>query len=416
MTIALFTIGTELTRGELVDSNSAFLADALTALGFEVAEMLTVDDDDERIVSALVRLARIHRIIVCTGGLGPTTDDRTSACVARAMNVPLVRNQEAHRSLISTLQARGRAISPSNEKQVDFPEGATVLSNPCGTAPGFLVDIGKAACFFMPGVPTEMQAMFEREVLPRLPQPETRVLHRRLRTFGLPESEVNDRLQGMEETYGVQLGYRASNSEIEVKILTKTRPAEAPEAFSARAEAARLAVLQRLGAAVYAEGTVRLPEALGLLLKEAGWTFGVAESCTGGLVSELMTSVPGASEYFFGGITSYANSVKEGLLAVRRDTLQDVGAVSEEVARQMAEGARRILGVDIALSLTGIAGPGGGSAEKPVGLVYFAIATPDGTVSDRRVFRGDRRQIQMRAALTGLWAVRAAVRESGRCG
>jgi nicotinamide-nucleotide amidase len=213
----------------------------------------------------------------------------------------------------------------------------------------------------------------------------------------------------------VLLGYRASYSEFVVKILSHKWPGEDPNALSAGAAAARIDVRKRLGEAVYSEGTVSLPEALGLLLKQAGWTFGVAESCTGGLVSQLMTSVPGASEYYLGGVTSYANSVKEGILSVRSETLSSVGAVSEEVARQMADGARRALGVDVALSLTGIAGPGGGTREKPVGLVYFAVATPEKTISEQRTFSGDRRQIQMRAALTGMWSVRAALRESGRC-
>jgi nicotinamide-nucleotide amidase len=228
-----------------------------------------------------------------------------------------------------------------------------------------------------------------------------------LRTFGLPESEVNDRLIGLEARHDVEIGYRASNSEIEVKILASARPGESDEALRARAALALGEVKAHLGDSVYAEGTTRLPEALGQLLLERNTTLGVAESCTGGLVSQMMTSVPGASRYFYGGVTSYDNRVKERVLGVNADTLRTLGAVSEDVARQMAEGARRVLGVECALSLTGIAGPSGGSEDKPVGLVYFAVATPHGTTCDKRIFTGDRPRIQMRAALTGLWAVRA---------
>lgn len=409
MKAAVLTIGTELTRGELVDRNSAYLAERLTERGFFVTEMATVDDHHARIVATLRRLSAHHDVVLCTGGLGPTTDDRTSACAAQALGVPLVRDRGVHAELVSLLEARGRPVTASNEKQADFPEGATILKNNQGTAPGFCVHLLGAACFFMPGVPAEMQAMLENAVLPLLPAPRARTQYARLRTFGLPESEVNDRLTGLESKHGVEIGYRASNSEIEVKILSSAREHESDEAHRVRASLALEEVKRRLGESVYAEGTTRLPEALGLLLLERNATFGVAESCTGGLVSQMMTSVPGASRYFYGGVTSYDNRVKERILGVSADALRMHGAVSKEVAREMAEGARQILGVDYALSLTGIAGPSGGSPDKPVGLVHFAVATPHGTTTEERTFPGDRARIQLRAALTGLWAVRASL-------
>lgn len=409
MSCAILTIGTELTRGELRDKNGGDLALSLTDRGYEVTEMCTVDDDDDRIVDTLTRLSRCHRFVVCTGGLGPTTDDKTSACAARASGRPLARNEDAFAELSAFMASRGRPMTPASAKQADFPGGAQVLDNPLGTAPGFSVDIESCTFFFMPGVPAEMQRMFEVEVIPRLPPPKKRILCQRLRTFGLAEVEVNDRLVGVEEDHEVIVGYRASHSEIEVKILAEARERETQEDLERRVNHTTEVVRSRLGDAVYAEGTTSLPVVVGQLLLEKGKKLALAESCTGGLVSEMVTAVPGASAYYLGGVCSYDNSVKIGLLGVTEEALHREGAVSEVVARQMAEGARRALSADVALSVSGIAGPGGGTEEKPVGLVHFAVATQSGTFSFERVFRGTRAQIQRRSALFGLWQVRAAL-------
>lgn len=409
MTCALLLIGTELTRGELRDKNGGDLAERLTELGYEVAELCLIDDDDERIVSTLRRLSERHQFVISTGGLGPTTDDRTSACAGVAAGKRLVRNAEAHQHLLSFMKARGRPVSPATEKQADFPEGARVLPNPRGTAPGFSIEISSCRMFFMPGVPSEMERMFENEVLPLLPPPKKRIICRRLKTFGLPEVDINDRLAGVEESYGVVVGYRASHSEIEVKVLASDASGEDASDLGRRVRSAVEEVRRRLFDVIYAEGTTSLPQALGMLLREKNLTLGLAESCTGGLVSELLTSVPGASSYYVGGVCSYDNSVKSKILGVSPSALETEGAVSELIARQMAEGARRALGVDIALAITGIAGPDGGSEEKPVGLVHFAVASETETRASRQIFRGTRAQIQRRAALFGLWQVRSTL-------
>lgn len=411
MTCAILLIGTELTRGELRDKNGGDLAENLTERGYEVAEIVTIDDDDERIVGAIQRLALRHEFVLCTGGLGPTTDDKTSACAARAAAKPLVRNAKAHEQLTMQLKSRGRVISPSSEKQADFPEGARVLKNPRGSAPGFSIELSGCLLFFMPGVPAEMELMFAVEVAPLLPPPPRRIVCRRLRTFGLPEVEVCDRLAGIEETHAVVIGYRASQSEIEIKVMA-TGSNESPSDLKVRAQATVTEISRRLGDSVYAEGTTSLAQTVGGLLKEKNLTLGLAESCTGGLVSQMLTSVSGASAYYFGGVICYDNSVKSAILGVGDEALEAHGAVSEIVARQMAEGARRALHVDVALSLTGIAGPDGGSEDKPVGLVHFAIASRSGTLAFHQVFRGTRSEVQRRAALFGLWQVRAALLSS----
>jgi nicotinamide-nucleotide amidase len=410
MTVAVLCTGTELTRGELENSNATYLAEALTTLGFEVGALEVVDDDSGRIVRALERLGGEHDVLVCTGGLGPTTDDLTSECVARLLDVPLVRSEASLEAIRVRLERAGRAMAASNAKQADFPEGASILPNPHGTAPGFSLKLGRAAAFFLPGVPLEMKAMFAASVVPAIePFVAERSHQTLLRTFGLAESEVNDRLAGIALAHGVTLGYRARLPEIEVKVLA--RAATAPAART-RAEAAANEVRARLGDdVVYGEGATTFPEAVCRLLEARALTLAVAESCTGGLVAELLTSVPGASRSFLGGVVSYANSAKMELLGVERALLEAHGAVSAEVAQAMAEGARRRFGSSLALAVTGIAGPDGGSAEKPVGLVHFAVATDDRSVTKRSVFSGNRDQVRRRAAYAALALLRRVVRE-----
>lgn len=404
MTVALVSIGTEITRGELVDTNSQWLADRLTELGHHVVEMATVDDDPLRIGAVVQQLSVRHDAIIATGGLGPTTDDLTAAAVARLLGLPLVRDEAALREVEQRLAVRGRVLTPSGAKQADLPAGSEVLSNRIGTAPGFAVTVGSARAFFLPGVPVEMSTMFDEEVAPRLPRARGYRCALRLRCFGLPESEVNDRLAGIEPQHQVVLGYRATFPEIEVKVLAE---AATSKDAHARCRAAADAVKSRLGPKiVYGEGDVSLASAVGELLRSRGLTFGLAESCTGGLVSELITRVPGSSDYFLGGVCSYANAVKSNVLGVGADTLGDFGAVSEPVARQMAEGARRVLDCNVALAITGIAGPGGGTPAKPVGTVHWAIATADGTQHWQRIFSGSRDRVRRLAAYAGLASLR----------
>jgi nicotinamide-nucleotide amidase len=254
-----------------------------------------------------------------------------------------------------------------------------------------------------------MKAMFEASVVPAIqPLVGERNHQTILRTFGLAESEVNDRLAGIEAAHGVTLGYRARLPEIEVKVL-----ARAPTASEARArsEAGAAEVRARLGDdIVYAEGTASLPEVVCRLLEARSWTLAAAESCTGGLVAELVTNVPGASRSFLGGVVAYSNDAKTALLDVDARLLQTHGAVSEEVARAMAEGARRRFGSHVALAVTGIAGPDGGSAEKPVGLVHFAVASEGGTAAKQAIFLGNREQVRRRSAYAVLALVRRVVR------
>jgi nicotinamide-nucleotide amidase len=406
MPCAVLSIGTEVTRGELVNSNAAWLGAELTTLGFEVIEHAVVDDHHERIVGALQRLAPRVRVVVSTGGLGPTTDDITTAAVAAAAGVPLARDEASLESIRRRIEKAGRTMGASNAKQADFPAGADILPNPIGTAPGFGVRLGECVAYFLPGVPREMKRMFEQQVAPRIRALAPNNLYQsRLRTFGLPESVVGEKLDGLEAAHpGTVIGYRAQFPEVEVKVLAR---AASQAAARDLCERATLEVRGRLGAFVFGESDDTYPGVVGRALRGRGWTLAIAESCTGGLVGHLLTREPGASDFLVLDAVTYANSAKSRVLGVDEEVIRWHGAVSPEVAGAMAEGARRVSGADVALSLTGVAGPTGGSDAKPVGTVYIAVARADGpTDVQHRVFTGDRSQIQTLAAYAGLRMVR----------
>ncbi|MDP9037383.1 MAG: competence/damage-inducible protein A [Myxococcota bacterium] len=406
MTCAVLSIGTELTRGELVNSNSTWLAAELTAIGFDVIEHAVVDDNRDRIAEAAGRLGIRSRVIVSTGGLGPTTDDVTTAAVASALGVRLVRDAASLDHIRRRFEKAGRAMTPSNTKQADFPEGADILPNPIGTAPGFGVQLGQAVAYFLPGVPREMKKMFEEQVVPRIRALAPNNLYQsRLRTFGLPESIVGERLADVEESFpGTTIGYRAHFPEIEVKVLVRAASHAAAREICERATAE---VHTRLGSHVYGEAHDTFAGVIGRALRAREWTLAIAESCTGGLVGHMLTREPGASDFLLLDAVTYANSAKARVLGVDEETIRWHGAVSSEVAAAMAEGARRVSGAHVALSLTGVAGPGGGSEQKPVGTVYIALARADGTTDVKhRVFGGDRAHIQTLAAYAGLQMIR----------
>jgi len=407
MTCAVLCIGTELTRGELVNTNATWLASALTDLGFDVIENVVVDDEASRIAATLERLGRSVRVIVCTGGLGPTTDDLTTQAVASAIGVKTVRDEASLEAIRRRVEKAGRALTESLSSQADFPQGADILVNPVGTAPGFGVTVSGASAFFMPGVPREMQRMFEDQVVPRIRTLATRNAHQvRLRTYGLPESVVGERLAGVEESFpGVVIGYRAHFPEIEVKVLARAGSHEAARELCDRATTE---VRARLSDVVYGDVDDTFAGIVGRVVRNKGLTLAIAESCTGGLVGHMITREPGASEFLLVDAVTYANSAKTRLLGIDEEVIRGHGAVSAEVAAAMAEGVRRVSEADVALSLTGIAGPGGGSAAKPIGTVFIAIATADGTTVTEKHFPGDRHQIQIAAAYAGLDLVRRA--------
>lgn len=400
MTAAILSIGTEITRGEITNTNASWLAAELTAAGFAISAADTVADDLDRIVAAIRRLAGEHRLVIATGGLGPTTDDLTALAAARAAGVDLVRDESTLLAIRRRVEARGKKINAGHEKQADVPAGSEILPNQAGTAPGFAVHLNDSTVFFLPGVPREMKAMFADQVLPRIRPSAPNNTHQvRLRTYGLGESAVGELLAGVEGAYpGVTLGYRVQYPEVDVKVHARAATQSMAHEIALRATAD---VRERLAGVIYGEGDDSFPDIVGRAIRTRGWRLAIAESCTGGLVSNLLTAHP-ASDYLVGGAVTYANSAKTRLLAVAEDTLRGHGAVSAEVAAEMAEGVRRLCEVDVGVSVTGIAGPTGGTAAKPVGLCYWAVSHPGGTVVRDRVFAGDREEVRLGAAYAAL--------------
>lgn len=410
MACAILTIGTEITRGELTDTNGSWLSSRLVELGHEVLAHESVDDDLERIVERLSSLASRFEIVVVTGGLGPTTDDLTSLACAMALQVRLVRDDISLDAIRARYEKFGRTMNPSNEKQADFPESSIVLPNPIGTAPGFMVKLRTSQLFFMPGVPREMKRMFESEVTPMIAElaPHTQV-QVRLRTFGLPESVVGEKLADIESKYAtsklgsIKIGYRAHFPEIEVKVLATGATREEAEMLCLRVVPE---VRERLADVVYAEGEISFPSFIAAELGRKHRTLAIAESCTGGLLGHLLTIEPGASAFLLLDAVVYDNRAKVKVLGIDEREISTHGAVSELVCRRMAERVRAIVDADIGISITGIAGPQGGTNEKPVGTVFLGIATRDGVEVVKRKFGLERAQIQTLAAYASLELVR----------
>lgn len=401
MKSAVLSIGTELTRGEITNTNASWLCEQLTSLGGTVLQVLTIDDDPGRIQRSLAGLAAEVEVVLCTGGLGPTTDDLTAQSVADLLGLPLVTDQESRERIRRMVERRGYQLTASNAKQADLPQGARVLTNNHGSAPGFAIALN-ATCYayFLPGVPREMRGLFADHIQTELRAKlgTLRSHQEQLRVYGMPESQVNDALAGVEEQFGVTVGYRAHFPEVYIKSLAfRDNDADARTASLAAA----VEIERRLGDKIYARGNQSLVAAVAHLLHARGWTLGLAESCTGGLVAEMVTKEP-ASHYFRGAVVCYDNDVKQRLLGVSPDTLTAHGAVSRETVLELARGARESLGADVGLAFSGIAGPSGGTETKPVGLVHYAVSTPAGEEAREQVFPGDRGQIQLRAAFAGL--------------
>ncbi|MBK9119008.1 MAG: competence/damage-inducible protein A [Phycisphaerales bacterium] len=411
-TACILSIGTELTLGQTVDTNGAWLAAELAALGVRTVLHMTVADELEPLGQALRTVAERAEVVVATGGLGPTDDDLTRAAMARVLGAELVSDPDSLDQIRAFFAARGRLMPAQNAVQALIPEGARALPNTCGTAPGLAAVVGRTAVYCLPGVPFEMRAMFRREVAPAIQRAAAGavILSSTLRTTGLPESEVGARLQDlMVRGRNPEVGTTAALGIIGVRINATGRTIAEAEALRDAVEAE---VRVRLGDAVFGRNEETLADAVGELLRVRRATVSVAESCTGGLIGALLTDVPGSSAYFRGGVIAYANHVKVDVLGVPEGLLAAEGAVSATVAEALARGAARVLQSDYAVSVTGVAGPGGGSVEKPVGLVYTGLHTPEATVAERHQFGSDapRDAIRQRAAWVALDRLRRALR------
>jgi len=405
--VELITIGNELTTGEVVDTNAAFMAEALAEAGLEVGFITTTGDDSSRIEDSLRRAQERAEVVIVSGGLGPTQDDITAAVAARALGRPLVLSQEVLENLKNRFARRGMEMPVSNEKQAFFPQEAEVIPNPLGTACGFRVRQSGKIFIFLPGVPRELKHLMKQTVIPLLEKERKEkvwVRSRTLKVFGFTESAIADLLKDVNpEDFSSTLAYLPRYPENHVKIIVKGGDPGESEKNLEKFEAL---IRQKLQGRVIAADRETLEEIVGHLLRSNGGTLAVAESCTGGLIAHRLTQVPGSSDYFDRSVVVYSNAAKVQMLGVPQAWIDGHGAVSAEVAEKMAEGVRRISNTTLGLAITGIAGPTGGSQEKPAGTVFIALASPKGTVSKRYQFMGDRSQIQTISAYTAIDWVR----------
>ncbi len=416
----IIAVGSELLLGGRVDSNSLFVSKLLAECGIEVRKKMSVGDHSADIQEALRTSLRRADVIVLTGGLGSTLDDCTREAIAEMFRRPLTRRKKAYDELQTRYRRLGRPVTPLLAKQAFIPSGATMLSNTVGTAPGFLMHVGETVIVVLPGVPREAKVMMTSQVQPLL-----RKIFKSTRqnwfhafnTFGLPETDVQKQLKLiLGVNTHIQFGLLASPNGVTVTVScwvnggSQSSKYEKSPFFSEWDHLVNQ-VRNCLGPWLFSEGERTMEETVGKLLRERSWTIALAESCTGGLIAHRLTDVPGSSLYLDRGVVSYSNQSKMEFLGISASLLRRHGAVSAEVAKAMAQGIKIRSRVDVGVGVTGIAGPGGGTTKKPVGLVYGAIDGPEGTQCQCWQFSGSRSEIKLKTSQAVLDMIRRYVIE-----
>jgi nicotinamide-nucleotide amidase len=408
----IIAIGDELTSGRIPNTTSGYVARELFLLGHRIQAMHTIGDEPERIGRMLIAALERSDFVIVTGGLGATTDDMTNQAVIDALHLKTTIHPGVQANIEGRFTSDQRNEAVTLAKLARLPEGAEVLDSDCRMA-GYLLRYNSKPIYFLPGVPPQLEILLHSKVLPGLqafsPLPAIPVCQQVYRTCGLPEIEINKRLQPLEQNDHVEVGYYPVCSEVHVSLTARNLDKGANDPFFIEADAF---IRQSLGKNIYGVGEVTLAAVIGDLLRTKGQTLCVAESCTGGLIASKITETPGSSRWFRGGVVVYSNELKQILLGIDRMVLANHGAVSTETARAMAAGAAARLECDMALSVTGIAGPDGGSKEKPVGTVYLGLSYQNNVIDRLCHFIGSRRQIQEKTAQTALDLVRRALLES----
>jgi nicotinamide-nucleotide amidase len=402
LTAEIIAIGSELLTPSRTDTNSLWLTDQLNQIGIEVKLKTIVGDDDARLEEAIKDALRRSRVVIMTGGLGPTEDDITRKIAARAMARRLQLDEKVLEHIRTMFMRWGRAMPEINARQAMIIEGAEVLDNPNGSAPGMYVEHEGRSVVLLPGPPREMKPMFETHIKPRLAAKagDVRVMRRMLRVSGLGESAVDEKIAPVYRQYtNPQTTILFNRSEIEIHLTAQGKTEQEAELLL---DGLAGQIEERLGDAIFAFRGEKMEEVVGLRLAVNGFTLATAESCTGGLIAERITEVPGSSVYFREGVITYSNEAKVRLLGVPYDLIAEYGAVSAPVAEAMAEGVRLRADADFGVAVTGIAGPGGGSEDKPVGLVFIALSDDAHTEHRKLLLPGDRQLIRWRASQAAL--------------
>lgn len=399
MRAIVITIGDEILMGQILDTNSRYMAKRLTDIGVEVVEMLTIPDKRDEIFETVDYAMEQSDLVLVTGGLGPTKDDVTKKVVADFFGTRLVFNEQAMEWLEELLRHRNLPMNEGNRSQAYLPENCRVLHNFKGTASGMWFEKGWKSLISMPGVPFEMEHLMETYVIPDLKAkyPNLQLEYRMVKVYDVPESQLAAHLEKWEDSLkeGFKLAYLPSPGMVRLRITAK---GEAVKRLEEMYESLKL----ELKGMRYTEGDDALEIQVGQLLREKGVTVATAESCTGGEIAHLLTSVPGSSDYFKGSVVAYANEVKVNVLGVNPADIEREGVVSEPVVLQMAEGVRRVMGTDYAVATSGVAGPAGGTPEKPVGTVWIGVATPRGCFARKYVFSFTRERNIAKAAAKAL--------------
>ena len=383
MTAEILCVGSELLLGNITNGNARWIAEQLASLGVPHQRQMVVGDNRERLMAEVRQAAGRCRVLITTGGLGPTPDDLTTEAIAAAFETPLVEHPEVWVEIQARLSARGRTCSPSNRRQAFLPQGAALLPNPTGTAPGMIWSpVPGFTVLTFPGVPSEMKAMWQQTAAPWLRQSGLAAgvfASRMLRFWGVSESALAEEMADLLEQVNPTVAPYAGAGEVKLRITARAEHLAEAEALL---EPVEREIRHRTGLSCFGVDDQDLAAVVLDRLRQRGQSVAVAESCTGGGLGAALAAVPGASDVFLGGVIAYANRVKQQVLGVPEALLETHGAVSDPVAEAMAEGARRLTGADWGLAITGVAGPGGGSEQKPVGLVHIAVAGPQGCSSE----------------------------------
>jgi nicotinamide-nucleotide amidase len=398
----IIATGTEILLGQTLNTSAHYLTGKLSELGIEVDYHTTVGDNRERLEKVIQQGIKRSDLLVITGGTGPTIDDLSKELVAKVLGLKMILDPASLEKIRQFFSRRGSYMPKTDEKQAYFPEGTQILPNNLGTAPGAIVEKEGKMIVILPGPPSEMQPMFDDSVWPILEQKaqndDMRMHVRVIKVHGLGESEIEEKLKDYIGRENLGMTLLAKHSEMHIRLVTR---GDAQIAMESLNEAERL-IRTRLGDKVFGINEETMIGLVSKALKNHRMTIATAESCTGGMLGMILTEEPGSSDFYLGGVVSYSNNLKEKFLGVNPHTLEKYGAVSEETAREMAVGIREYSNSDIGVSITGIAGPGGGSEEKPVGLVYIGFATPKGIEANKFQFHGGRdsiRQLSVQATL-----------------
>ncbi|MCL2838679.1 MAG: competence/damage-inducible protein A [Oscillospiraceae bacterium] len=406
MTAEIIAVGTELLLGQIANTNAQFLSQKLSEVGVSSYFQTVVGDNPDRLKQALSIASGRADVVITTGGLGPTADDLTKQIIAEFCGLDCVLDEESLRLIEQRFARMGRCMAQNNVKQAEMPRGCIILKNNHGTAPGAILECNEKIYIMLPGPPFEMKGMFNEHVYDYLAKKTGEIIFSKtLRVFGIGESDLEEKLGEIMNSENQTIAMYAKMGEVTLRLTTKAKDSDEAERLL---EPLRLKVCDILGNMVYGEGeNYSLQAAVVDLLKSRKLKVSFAESCTGGLVAAKLTAIAGASEVFDGGVVTYSNAQKEKLLDVPRETLEKFGAVSKEVAIAMATGVRKLAGADIGVGVTGIAGPDGGTEEKPVGLVYIGICGADGATEHMELrLAGEREVIRERTAMYALDMVR----------